>query len=126
MTSSSKKSDYKDTLDPVCRSRYIEKMKLSCNVDPYHVESSVWCKNVKFWPDIAYPDIVNYLINAQTPYSLEDLKSYKSLESYNYFISGWVSDIGSVKLPSNNSLVMGKVKHSQRMTEPPLKPWVIL
>ena len=81
--------------------------------------------NVEEFPDITYPDIVNYLISSQSPYTLDDLKSYKSLESYNYFVSGWVSEIGMQKLPSRHSLLIAKVKHSQRMNEPALKPWVI-
>ena len=116
---------YKDKLDPACLARYNEKLKFCNNIDPYSIDKSCWSGNVEEFPDITYPDIVNYLISSQCPYTLDDLKSYKSLESYNYFVSGWVSEIGMQKLPSRLSLLIAKVKHSQRMNEPSLKPWVI-
>ena len=113
---------YKDSLDPACLACYNEKLKFCNNIDLYSIDKSCWSGNDE---DITYPDIVNYLISSQSPYTLDDLKSYKSLESYNYFVSGWVSEIGMQKLPSRHSLLIAKVKHSQRMNEPALKPWVI-
>ena len=44
-------------------------------------------------PSIKYPDIVNYLVNAQSPYTMAELKAYKSLEAYNLFVCGWVKDV---------------------------------
>jgi hypothetical protein len=45
-------------------------------------------------PEVTYPDIVNYLVYTQSAYTLAELKAYKSLQGYNYFISGFVQDIG--------------------------------
>ena len=44
-------------------------------------------------PSITYPDIVNYLVNAQSPYTMAELKAYKSLDVYNLFVCGWVKDV---------------------------------
>ena len=40
--------------------------------------------DVNIFPGITYPDIVIYLSNTPSPYSLEDFKAYKSLEAFNY------------------------------------------
>ena len=77
------------------------------------------------WPDVTYPDIVNYLVDKQSAYTLKKLKAFKSLESYNYFTSGWVLEMGHTKI-NGLSVFLGKVKHSQRMNDASLQPWVIV
>ena len=41
----------------------------------------------------------------------EQLNVYRSLESYNQFVSGWVKDVG-VKLFKNNMLLQGQVSYA--------------
>ena len=48
-----------------------------------------------------------------------------SLQGYNYFIIGFVQDIGHALLDSK-SVVLGKVKHSQRMNDSSLNPWLVI
>ena len=45
-----------------------------------------WTDNTKYWPAITYDDIYKYMIESKSV----DGKSYKGLDSFNYFISGWV------------------------------------
>ncbi len=45
------------------------------------------------WPEVEYPDIYNYLINTLSFYTLEEIKSYKSVEGYRQFVDGWVQTI---------------------------------
>ena len=52
-----------------------------------------WKDNVKLLPDITWTDIYNYLINTPSLYMNENLKGYKSLEAYNFFISGHVHNV---------------------------------
>ena len=47
------------------------------------------------------------------------------LQGYNYFIIGFVQDIGHALLDSK-SVVLGKVKHSQRMNDSCLNPWLVI
>ena len=117
---------YVDTLDKVSRKRYDEKLEFCGGLDPYDIDLSVWDEDVNTWPEVEYGDIANYFVFTQSAYIFEEMKAYKALDSYNYFVSGWVSKIGCMYIePGNNCIVTGKVKHSQRMNEAPLQPWII-
>lgn len=41
-------------------------------------------------PSVTYPDIFNYLVLTKSAHTLDEFKAYKSLEGYNFFISGWI------------------------------------
>ncbi len=114
------------TFDRPTRERYEIKKKLIHGVDPYEIKEVDWSSDAVRLPDISYPDIVNYLVNKQSSYTLQKLKAYKSLESYNYFISGFVRDVRNFKVAANDFIVVkAKVQHSQRLREGPLLPWLI-
>ena len=60
-------------------------------------------------------------------YTGESLKAYKSLEAYNNYINGWIDDVKVVKitkLVEPHYMVTAAVRHSQKLTIPPAKPWV--
>nr|XP_022307471.1 uncharacterized protein LOC111113467 [Crassostrea virginica] len=116
---------YRDTLETITRARYMEKLRPIDDKDPYEMEKSEWTTDMMNWPEVTYPDIVNYLVYTQSAYTLAELKAYKSLQAYNYFVSGFVQDIGQVCI-NGKSVFLGKVKHSQRMTDPCLRPWLIV
>ena len=125
-------SSYFYTLDERPKARYREKLRMLGGMeDPYITASTIGdhsdqCLDWLSWPNVEYPDIYNYCITSPNSYSKEELKAYKSLDAYKYFVDGWVSDILVWTVPSHSKacVVSGKVKHSQKLSADPLQPWV--
>ena len=86
-------SDYMEELDPPTRKRYKEKLKVIGGVDPCCIEGDDRISREATLPDITYPDVVNYLVFSPSPYTTEDMKSYKSLEAYNQVLDGWFTNV---------------------------------
>jgi len=78
-------------------------MRLVGGVDPYEIDVENMSKDPLHLPLIEYGDIYNYLINTSSAYTGQSLKAYKSLDSYNYLISGKVSDILTFVPPTSSS-----------------------
>ena len=59
-------------------------------------------------------------------YIHNQLKAYKSLDDYNYFVNGWVSNFNVTKSSNHpaNYLYLANVKHSQSLSSPSLKVWI--
>ena len=51
-----------------------------------------WKDDMRSWPNILYGDIYNYLLHSKAVDG-EEMKNFKSLQSYNYFMSGNVHEI---------------------------------
>lgn len=77
-------------------------------VDPYEINKSDMTDRHESLPGITYIDIVNYLINKKSAYTMEELKAVKSLDAYNQFVNGWVKDVMSMSV-NNRVLVTGRV-----------------
>ena len=58
--------------------------------DTYLSKDFVSGFNKELWPEIEYPDICNYLTYTTSSYTKEQLKAYKSMDGYNFFVQGWV------------------------------------
>ncbi|KAK7901165.1 hypothetical protein WMY93_017934 [Mugilogobius chulae] len=117
-------TDYVKSLAPTVRERYTNKLKVVSNKDPYTLAANDWSTDVDLLPAVTYPDIVNYLVHDTSAYTLESLKAFKSLEAYNYFVSGWVKEMKQLR-ENGFCIVTAKVLHSQRLSAPPLQPWII-
>ena len=61
-SSSTNASDYTEKLDPPTRKRYKEKLKVIGGVDPYCIEGDDANSTEATFPNIIYPDVVNYLV----------------------------------------------------------------
>ena len=85
-------SDYANQLPVNEKQRYETKLR-PIGFDPYTIDFSQVPSNEQDFPDITYPDIVNYLVLQTSWITMDKIKAYKSLESYNYFISGLVHGV---------------------------------
>ncbi|XP_041840869.1 uncharacterized protein LOC121639609 [Melanotaenia boesemani] len=116
---------YREGLDPQAKRRYTEKLGFVGGADPYELAPTSWSnEDPESLPSIAYPDIVNYLVFSPSPYTAEDLKSYKGLEAYNQMVCGWVREL-QYQVINDRCVVKAKVLHSQSIRETPLEPWII-
>ena len=95
MVATNEKSEYFESLSEEDKKGYLAKLTLSTGEqlpDPFILHSN-WSDDVSLLPDITYPDIYHYLIEHPSQFSKESLKVYKSLESYNFFVSGHVQNV---------------------------------
>ena len=73
----------------------------------------------------SHGDITIYLLHTTSFATLEEVKNYKSLQSYRYFIAGWVAEV-KWKSFTDCCLILGKVNHSYAVSSPPVEPWFII
>ena len=83
-------SDYFAGLEGPAKSRYQEKITV-CGFDPYALRKSDLSENIELLPNVQYPDIVNYLVLQTSWATKTQMKAYKSMDAYNFFVSGWVN-----------------------------------
>ena len=81
-------STYAKCLSVNHRKRHIEKISKINFIDPYDMKKTEFDYGMHLLPKEVYPDIVNYLLFAPSPYTAEQLKCFKAMDSYNYFLSG--------------------------------------
>ncbi|KAM7306320.1 uncharacterized protein ISCGN_010051 [Ixodes scapularis] len=72
-------------------------------------------------------NITLYLLFTPSQFTPETLEAYKSLEAYNYFVSGHVQDIRLWQPDGHDTcFIRANVRPSQRATGPPHDAWVCL
>ena len=103
--------DYSKCLAADVRKRYIEKISKIDFIDPYLLKPTDLNYDSNVLPQVSYPDIVNYLLFAPSPMTGEQLKCYKSMDAYNYYLSGFVK-----KLVLNSSRVIDVLCWLQYLT----------
>ena len=108
-STSTNASDYMGKLDPPTRKRYKEKLKVIGGVDPYCIEGDDANSTEATIPDIIYFDVVNYLVFSPSPYTTEDMKPYKSLETYNQVLEGWVTKVKVYWHADKVAVIQGQV-----------------
>ena len=114
------KSKYFQCLSNESKKRYLVKISRIENVDPYTLKKENLNFDADCFPKISYSDIMNYLLFAPSPVTAEELKFYKNMEAYNYFLCVWV-EIATKSFKDESRLILGKVskyysfKGSQRL-----------
>ena len=111
-TSRKTKQRYSDSLSGDAKTRYLHKIRLVGGRDPYEIASKDWSNDKSRWPELDYFDIVNYLVYSLSHYTMTEMRSYKSLDSYNYFVHGWVHDVSDIVIDKLH-LMTARVSYPQ-------------
>ena len=102
-------SEYSKKLDSWVKRRYIEKISV-IGIDL----ATLW--HAKLHPECLPPikasDLLSHLVLDTSYYTAQQFKAFKSLEAYNQMVSGFITCVA-------------KVRHSQRMNDPPIPIWLI-
>ena len=118
-------SEYYTGLTGSAKTRYREKV-FKCGFDPYMLKKSEYSENLADYPSVEYPDIVNYLVLQTSWITGQQMKAYKSMDAYNFFVSGWVNTIFTKPTAGTDKVVVtARVNHSQRARDTPLKTWLL-
>ncbi|CAC5420381.1 unnamed protein product [Mytilus coruscus] len=123
-------STYANSLSVEAKQRYSTKLLYNTGTkslpDPYAIAEK-WSSDPSTWPDLTFGDIYLYLIDTPSIYTKESMKAYKSLDAYNYVVSGHVQVVFSHPVDDCPFMVLkAKVTPSQRARDKPHEPWVYL
>ena len=113
--------DYAQSLELRVKERYKE--KISCiGIDPFIIPE----KNLdpECLPPVESIDLVSYLVCETSHYSQDQFKAFRSLQAYNHMVSGFINSVQGIII-AGKSVVIGKVRHSQRMNDPLVPLWII-
>ena len=120
-------SSYFNSLDPIARERYEEKLQLlglSTLEDPYELwNMGKFVESMSLWPPVEYGHIFCYFVEQPGVFTRSELMHWKSLEAYNYFQSGHVHQIKLYKTQSS-SILMALVNPSQSSPDNAHHAWV--
>eukprot|EP00795_Rhopilema_esculentum_P004077 gene4077-20257_t len=110
------------------RKHYNEKLTFSEGAeslpDPYALLHG-WSESPSDWPDITFGDIYVYLVHTPGNFTSEELKAYKSLDAYEYVVSGQVQTVymHNVDNGSPYCFLKAKVMPSHRVSGALHPPW---
>lgn len=102
--------DYVSTLNPHNRQSYEKKVSLCFNIDPYELSFEDCDNDWDIFPRISHGNIYHYFVYSTNSLNNVQMNAFKSLESHNYFTSGWVNPLIHHKaLPEMKHLLLGEV-----------------
>ena len=101
--------------------RYLEKIA-EVGVDPVTIPDQQF--DTECLPPIEAMDLLSYLVLETSFYTKEQFKAYKSLEAYNFLVSGFLTSIQGC-IVAGKHIVTGKVRHSQRMNDALISVWIL-
>ena len=75
-------------------------------------------------PPVEVADLLSYLVVDTSYYTNSQFKAFRSLNAHNQMISGFITSVQG-QIIAKKYLVCAKVRHSQRMNDPPVPLWII-
>ncbi|XP_038062887.1 uncharacterized protein LOC119733373 [Patiria miniata] len=114
--------------DPLAYGRYIRKIT-DIGEDPFiHInkgsKTSGYSTHWRDLPEVTYRDIIFYLVETHSFYTIQQMRAYKGTDAYRFVYSGWVTTVRSKKCDDSKIIVTGKVRHSQQPSKTPCYSWV--
>ena len=73
-------------------------------------------------PPVEATDLLSYFVLDKSYHTKSQFKAFRSFEAYTKMVSRFIIQ---GKVTGNYYVVIGKVRHSQRMNEPPVAAWII-
>ena len=118
-------SSYAKNLESHVQERYLLYLKKISvvGVDPVAIPSEQFSSECL--PPIEVSDLLSYLVLETSYYTNQQFKAFKSLEAYNQMVSGFVALVQGKEI-AGKIVVVGKVRHSQRMNDPLVNIWMIV
>jgi len=102
-------SPYAAGLPDLVKRRYFQKINLIGDVDPYSKDNKIkFSRDLSKLCNVTLMEIYNYFVTRVSFYTKDEMKAYKSLDAYNYFLSGFVHSIKYAHM-NENILIIGKV-----------------
>ena len=116
-----KLSEYPRKLDDHVKRRYMEKISV-IGVYPCLIPEEKF--NLEVLQPVEATDLLSYLVLNASFYTKQQFKSFRSLKAYNQMVSGFITSVQGCII-AKKFLVRSKVRHSQRMNDPPIPVWII-
>ena len=114
-------SDCVKKLEHHVRKRYLEKISV-IGIDPVLIpENSL---DPECLPPVEAADLLSYLVLDTSYYTKNQFKAFRSLKAYNQMVSGFIVSIQG-HIVAKKFVVCAKVRHSQRMNDPPVPLWIL-
>jgi hypothetical protein len=105
-----------------CKDNYIE---IDGQKLQHPDEIKNWSEDMRSWPNITLQEITIYLIESKAVDG-QAMRNYKSMDSYNYFQSGWVDTVYYHELIGTEFVYMkANVRPSQAIHNEQHKAWVL-
>ena len=122
--------EYYESLNEEEKIRYRNKLEavgLSIKDDPYSKNNEdKYIDSMSNWPRVEYGHIFRYFIERPGLYTQEQLLSWKQLDSYNYFQSGYVRTVLSCAFGGNKyRMIKSGVNPSQNAPTKCHHVWII-
>ena len=114
-------SNYAKKLKSHVLKRYTQKIAY-IGVDPLLIPESSF--DPECLPPVEATDLLSYLVLDTSYYTKTQFKAFRSLQAYNQMVSGFITSVQG-KVVSKRFVVLGKVRHSQRMNVGPVPVWII-
>ena len=114
-------SDYARSLEVHVRKRYYEKIE-PVGIDLFLLSGKDL--DSECLPPVESIDVVSFLVLETSHYTQDQFKAFKGLHAYNQMVSGFIKTVQG-RVIANNFVVIGKVRHLQKMNDPCVPLWII-